>query len=193
MSVKAPAAIYAKLRHIHRVNRILWASILGGMLVLGLVGFLFHYMKLIQWQAFIMQKVDQILFFTAIALLLLVFYIKRHYLQIPKLIQRAKVRPVNLAAGDAADLMEEFDANASLLVKTLMLMRRYYMVIWSIANLILIIGFIYFILSGLYKTFLLYLLIGLYVMLTNFPFFSLLERCYIRIYDQPLEQNMENK
>lgn len=180
--------MYAKLRHIHRVNRILWSSILGGMLVLGLVGVFFYYMKLIQWQPLLLHKVDQFLFLLAIVLVVLIFYIKRHYLDLHKLIERAGVRPVNLSAADAADFMEEFDANATLLVKTLMLMRRYFMVIWSIANLILIVGFIYFVISGLFKTFLMYLIIAVYVMLTNFPSFKLIERCYIRIYDQPLEE-----
>ncbi len=179
--------MYAKLRHIHRVNRILWSSILGGMLVLGLVGVLFYYMKLIQWQPLSLHNIDQILFFGAIVLVVLIFYIKRHYLELHKLIERARVRSVNLSASDAADFMEEFDANATLLVKTLMLMRRYYMVVWSIANLILIIGFIYFVISGLFRTFLMYLILSVYVMLTNFPFFSLIERCYIRIYDRKLE------
>jgi len=170
--------VYDKLRHIHRVNRVLWTSVLSGMILLFIITFIFKYNGYISAVTLSAnpQLENMMLLFT-IGLLFLIFYLKRHYLVPRKLIDRAEKKEISYGTGDIADFKEEFGEDVSIIAKALILMRRYFMLVWSLANIVLLFGFIAFILAGQFQTFLIYVVVSLYSMFINFPSFALIEKC----------------
>ena len=172
----------AKLRRILRIYQFLWGCILLGMIGLVILVFIFKNLGVFTEPAVSdVQMLDNVTFIIAILLVFLIFYLKRNYLSPKKMIERAENRDINIGSGEVANFVQEFGKEADLLAKILIIMRRYYMIIWSIADLIVLIGFLVYILGLQFQTFLIYSVIGLYSMAVNFPRFSIIERCYYRI------------
>ncbi len=167
-----------KLRNLYRVNRILWLAVLMGILTLIGVGYFLHANGTIVSDYQAHNNVSTIFLIIAIVLLYIVFHLKRTYLTPKKLIWRARRKKVDFTAPDVADVVAEFGEKADVLIKTLMLLRRYYMVIWSIANLITLLGFVEFVITGQFRVLATYGIVSLYSLLINFPSFKLIERCH---------------
>jgi len=168
-----------QLRRIYRVNRVLYFAVLMGMVTLTLVAVLFYFGRLLPSRALVdIHSLDKVLLMLVLFLLLLVFYLKRTYLQPEKLIKRAEKKELNITAPDVTDFIQEFGIQAGILAKTLIIMRRYFMVVWSIANLALLLAFIGFILTSNFRLFLIYAVVGFYSIFINFPSFRLVERCF---------------
>jgi heme A synthase len=171
-----------KLRNIHRVNRIMWNSILVAILTMLAVVLVFHYNHfLTKPQVENMSFVNNIFFALVVVFVLLGIYVKRTYLKPSVLIDRAAKRHLNITATDVLDFIEAFGKEADLLAKTLMMMRRYYMLIWSLANLVVMVGFIQYIIGVHLDNFLIMCVVGLYALAINFPRFSMIEICYYKI------------
>ncbi len=171
-----------KVRHLYRVNRILWTGVFAGVLTLIGLGYLFHQMNTMAVQpGAIGPQTDTIILFLAIGLLYIVFHMKRTYLAPDRLIKRAQTKTLQITSVDLEDFIAEFGNEANVMAKTLILLRRYYMVIWSIANLITLLGFIQFVISGEIKVLMIYGVVSLYSLLINFPSFRIIEQCYTKI------------
>lgn len=171
-----------KIRPIHRVNRLLWLSILSGIVTLNIIIFIFHYLKFISpSQLQNVQTYINILLMIAAGLLFLVMYVKRTYLIPSKLIERAKTHDLNITSNDVVDFIQTFGDKGGLLAKAMIIMRRYYMVIWSIANLIVMIGFIQYIIDLQFQSFLIYSIVGIFSLSINFPRFAVIETLYLKI------------
>jgi len=169
---------YTKLRQIHRVNRVLWMSLLSGMGILVLTAILFKFGGFFQTSVpSVDSKLDNAILIFTLALLFTVFYLKRHYLIPAKMVARAQKKEISVGGGDIAAFITEFGENAMTIAKTLVIMRRYFMLVWSIANVILLLGFIVFIAAGQFQTFLIYAVISAYSMAINFPSFKIIEHC----------------
>ncbi|MGD9488868.1 MAG: hypothetical protein AB7W47_12655 [Calditrichaceae bacterium] len=170
----------AKLRRIHRINRLLWASIFSGMVGIVLITLVLKFFNIVSEPVSPGSEsmIDQILLIIAVLLAFLILYLKRTYLLPEKLVLRAKSHELNIEPGDVTDFVQEFGKEGDLMAKTLIIMRRYFMVVWSLANLIVIIGFIDYILALQFGSFLVFSIVGFYSMTINFPLFSLVEKCY---------------
>ncbi len=168
-----------KLRILYRGNRVLWFAVLFGILTLMGVGYVLHATGTLATKPLgTRDSVSNIFLFIALLLLYIIFHIKRTYLTPKKLIWRARRKKVDFVAPDAADFVAEFGEKADLLIKALMLLRRYYMVIWSIANVITLLGFVEFVISGTLRVLITYGVVSLYSLFINYPSFKLIERCY---------------
>lgn len=170
----------AKLRRIHRINRLLWASIFAGMIGVVFITLVLKFFNIITEPVSVGNErmIDQIMLIITVLLAFLILYFKRTYLLPEKLVLRAKSRELNIEPGDVTDFIQEFGKEGDLMAKSLIIMRRYFMVIWSIANLIVIVGFIDYILALQFRSFIVFSIVGFYSMLINFPMFSLVEKCY---------------
>ncbi len=174
-----------KVRNLYRVNRVLWISVFSGVVMLLLVGYLFYYWDTIPGdQTSTTTGLGNVVMMVAIGLLFIVFHMKRTYLDPRKLVWRAKNKKLQITSVDLADFIAQFGQTADTMAKTLILLRRYYMVIWSIANLITLLGFIEFILSGQIKVLLVYGVVSIYSLLINYPSFKIIEQCYAIIHDE---------
>lgn len=169
---------YNTLRQIHRANRVLWMSLFSGMSILVITALIFKLGGLFQAQTpSLDSKTDNVILLFTLALLFTVFYLKRHYLVPAKMVARAQKKELSYGSGDIADFYAAFGENTATLSKTLIIMRRYFMLVWSIANVILLLGFIVFITAGQFQTFLIYAVISAYSMSINFPSFKIIEQC----------------
>lgn len=167
-----------KIRNIHRQNRVLWLSVLAGMIMLIIVTFLLRFNGVIgETMLSTRPRLENTLFLITVALLFLSFYLKRHYLVPAKMVERAAKKEIAFSAGEMGDLVETFGDEGKMIAKVLILMRRYFMLVWSVANILLLFGFISYLLAGQFQTFLIYALIGLYSMVINFPAYSFIEKC----------------
>ena len=169
----------SKLRRIHRVNRVLWIAILADMVILSVIAISLWYFNVLSVPVLSHFKTyNDITLIIVIVLLFTIMYLKRTYLIPGKIIERAGRKKLNIEGTDVIDFIQEFGKDANILAKTLIIMRRYFMVIWSIANVIVLIGFISFIMSLHLWNFLTYGIVGLYSLVINFPKFSIVEDCY---------------
>lgn len=172
----------SKLRRIHRVNRLLWIAILTDILIISLIAIILWYFNILSEPVLSSMKTfNDISLIVVVGLLFTVMYLKRTYLLPNKIIERANQKEIHIEAADVVDFIQEFGKEANIMAKALIIMRRYFMVIWSIANLILLIGFISFVLSLNLRNFIIYGIVGLYSLLINFPRFSIVEDCYYKI------------
>jgi len=178
------------LRRIHRVNRTLWLGIMSGVLVLTVISFFFYVGGILD-SAVVNPRhpVNQALMFLVFALLLLIMYVKRHYLQTGKIVERAQRRELSITAADVTDMVAGFGKETNLLAKALIIMRRYYMVIWSAADLIVIIGFIQYILTMSFRSFVIYATVGILSLLINFPRFTIIENLFYKFSHTGLTAN----
>ncbi|NOX88351.1 MAG: hypothetical protein GXO77_04935 [Calditrichaeota bacterium] len=171
-----------KVRHLYRVNRILWIGIFSGVVTLILVGLILHqFGSIVPQGAQAKSSIGTIFLIIALVLLYLVFYMKRTYLEPKKLIIRAQKKTLEVTSVDLADFIAEFGEKADVMAKTLILLRRYYMVIWSIANLITLLGFIEFVVTGEIRILMIYGVVSLYSLIINYPSFGIIERCYEKL------------
>ena len=169
---------YSKLREIHRVNRVLWIALLSGMGILVLTAALFRFGGLLETAVPTAgSRTDNIILVITLALLFIVFYLKRHYLVPAKIVARARKKKIAAGSGDIAGFIAEFGEEVAVIAYALIIMRRYFMLVWSIANIILLLGFIVFIAAGQFQTFLIYAVISAYSMGINFPSFRIIEQC----------------
>lgn len=169
-----------KIRNVHRQNRVLWFSVLAGMIMLVLVTFILRMTSgLEQSNVMINPKMENFLFLLTLGLLLLIFYLKRHYLVPSKMVERAAKKNINISGAEMVDLVETFGDETRMIARVLILMRRYFMLVWSVANILLLFGFISYLLAGQFQTFLIYALIGFYSMIINFPAYSFIEKCLV--------------
>ncbi|MBN1408899.1 MAG: hypothetical protein JW956_13965 [Calditrichaceae bacterium] len=172
----------SKLRRIHRVNRILWTAILADILILSVIALLLWYFEILTEPLLHNIKMfNDISLIAVIILLFTIMYLKRTYLIPDKIVERAKRKELQIGSADVVDFIQEFGKEANMIAKALIIMRRYFMLIWSIANLIVLIGFISFIVSMSLRNFIIYGIVALYSLLINFPRFSIVEDCYYNI------------
>ncbi len=168
-----------KVRNIYRVNRILWYAVTAGVLTLLIVGYFLHASGSITPTGTAgRNSLGTIFLIVAMLLLYIIFHMKRTYLDPKKLVWRAKKKTLEITTVDLADFIAQFGTNADTMAKTLILLRRYYMVIWSIADLITILGFVEFVVTGEFRVLAIYGVVSLYSLLINFPSFGIIEKCY---------------
>ena len=171
-----------KLRKIHRVNLLIWGSILFGIIVLAVIAIVFKNLNIVTEPViYNLRQLDNLMLLITIFLLFFIFYLKRNYLTPIKIIEQAEKKDLNLEQGDAAELVNEFGKEAEKLAKALILMRRYYIFVWVTAELIVLLGFLEYILALYFKGFLIYVIVGMFSLAINFPLFSKIERCYLKL------------
>ena len=171
--------IRIQLLRIFRVNRTLYFSILAGMITLIVIGFILEYSGFLTQQALVdTYTLDRIMLMIVVVLLFLLIYLKRVYLLPRKLISRAEKSQANITTADIADLIRESEEEYNILAKALNIMRRYFMVIWSIGHLVILLAFTGLILTGNFEIFLIYSVVSLYSIAINFPRFALIENCF---------------
>ena len=174
--------IRLKLERINRTNKTLYFSILAGMFTILAVAVVFEYSDILQkaplTDPYALYTFDRILLFIVLFLLLMVIFIKRVFLLPKKLIASAIKSKAKINASDISDLISGSDSSKNILAKAVNILRRWYMVIWSTANLVMLLAFTGFILTGNFKIFLVYSAVSLYSSAINFPVFTMLEKCY---------------
>jgi hypothetical protein len=154
---------------IHQKYKLIWISVLSGMTGLVLVAFLLQYLNLIGTEAVVDPYLtDKIVLLIIFVLVFAIFFLKRSYLNISKIVAKAKVSDKKIN-GQLFSFLSESDEKQKLLAKAVTVTNSIMIVIWMLANAIVITAFFNFILVPYIKTFIIYSLIGIYLQIVNFP------------------------
>ena len=148
-----------QLESFYRSNLIIWLAILSGMAILGIAAFVLNQIEAFtpMPQAMLYNKV---LFLIAVILAIAILYLKRTRFIPSRIVKKVEEYPEE----------NRFSALTAIL-------RKNYMILWILAEAIFIIGFVDFILSVLFDSFLAYAVVGIYAFALNFPRKSLLLKC----------------
>jgi hypothetical protein len=151
------------LKIFHKTNVFIWATIIAAMIVLSLVVFILD-----QQKSFVpipeAVGVSKILFIVAVVLAFGILILKRTAFLPQKIVSRT----VKKAAEDKTRII-------------LNIIRRNYIVVWAVAELICLIGFITYIFTVNFQSYLIFAVVGIYSVLINFPRQYLAEGCIERL------------
>ena len=171
------------LQNIIKKNRIVWGAVLAGMIGLLLLSIALYYFKVIDPIPIVHpQKADNITLFVILLFILIIFYIKQTILSPAKLIGKAK-KP-NVALNNLlANLSQSADEKRTLFLKCVQILNRNVLIVWFLADLVVLTAVVNFILAPILNKLIMYSLVGLFSLLINFPNFNLYKKIYRYIYE----------
>ncbi len=139
------------MQNFHKTNMTLWGAVLGGVIILSLVVYYLHSSAAVTPLPE-SQEVAQLMFFAAVILAIGILFLKRSVLSPAKTIKRAKKL--------AENQVEQFVLNK---------IRRNYIIIWAMAELICLIGFFNYIMLADIRNYLIFAVVSIYSLLINMP------------------------
>ena len=142
------------LNFYHKTNMIIWGAILSGMVILFGVTFVLDKMEIFAGNL-TANPLSQVFFIIAIILAFSILFLKRVFF-IPE-----KIVGVNK--------LSESEALGKL--------RRNYIMIWSLGEVICLLGFIDYILTVNFRSFLIYAVVGIYAVGVSMPRKTIAESC----------------
>ena len=139
----------------HKTNKILWIGILCGMIILsGIIFYLDSYLFIKPHKD--QKMISDIVFLLALIFAIAIFIFKRSFFQ-----------PMKLVSGLGKDKT----------TAVMLSIRRRYMIIWALAELILLLGFIQYILTANFNQFIILGIVSFYSIFINKPQEKLFEIC----------------
>ncbi len=148
--------------YLHQL-RIIWGAVLFTMLSLVLFAAMVFF-----WQPDLIDPIadyrvlDQGIMTAVLVVAIVIFMIKRNLFVAGKIVARLKSKT---------------DDRGKILTACMMTGRKYQLIIWVLSEVIGLLAFILFLLSGNLELFGIYMLVGFYVLAINFPTGRFLDRC----------------
>lgn len=139
------------MQNFHKTNMTLWGAILGGVIILSMVVYYLHSSESVTALPE-SQDVAQVMFFAAVILAIGILFLKRSVLAPAKIVKSAK----NLSEESA----EQFVISK---------IRRNYVIIWAMAELICLLGFFNYIMLADIQNYLIFAVVSIYSLLINMP------------------------
>lgn len=143
----------------HKTNMTLWGAVVSSVIILSIVVFLMDTNGDLEPVSGAAQ-LGQAFFIAAILLAAGILFLKRTIFSPGQLIKKLHVLP---AADRESELLRK--------------LRRNYLVIWAMAELICFIGFFYFIVIGDLQNYLIFAIVSLYSLMINMPREGLIYQC----------------
>ena len=139
------------MQNFHKTNMTLWGAVLGGVIILSMVVYYLHSSASVTALPE-SQDVAQVMFFAAVILAIGILFLKRSVLAPAKIVKSAK----NLSEESA----EQFVISK---------IRRNYIIIWAMAELICLLGFFNYIMLADIQNYLIFAVVSIYSLLINMP------------------------
>ncbi len=179
METEQSAPTFRSLSAVYlRQNKLYWAMILTGML--GLIGITWMLDSYHLFKAMLpaeSQIYDKPFLIVIVLLLLLTFYLKRRYLMTHIILDKARSKAREKYG-------REQTTDIKLYAIALTTLRNIYMRIWTIANIITVVAFLYYSLAGMINNFFYYAVAGVYAIVTTFPSEIHVKRIYSSIFEK---------
>lgn len=147
------------INNFHKTNMIMWAAVMSAIVIISIISYVFDQMQLIK-PVHGFQEWNQIFFIIAVMLAFVILFFKRTFFVPQKIIDRAKK-------------VQQADQVQNVLSS----LRRDYIVVWAIGELICILGFVNYILIVQLNNFLIYAVVSLYAVAINIPRIGLVQKC----------------
>ena len=137
------------MQNFHKTNLTLWVAVLSGVIILSAV---VYYLYLSETMQPIpdSQDVAQIMFVAAVVLAIAILFLKRSAFSSIKVVENAKGRP---------------DAENFVMSR----IRRNYIIVWGIGELICLLGFFNFIMLADIQNYMIFAVVSIYSLLVNMP------------------------
>jgi hypothetical protein len=143
----------------NKANVILWGAILTGIVILSLIVFILD-----QSQTFspipVAQNVNQILFIVAVIAAFGILILKRSIFLAHKIVAYA--------------VKKETEDKTQIILNRI---RRNYILVWALAEVICLIGFLNYIFTVNFQTYLVFAIVSIYSVVINFPRQNLADQC----------------
>lgn len=168
---------------IHKKHKTIWLLILSGMigLVLAVLGLdYFRILSLIPVVDPILM--DKITLLIILVLVLSIFFLKKSYLNIHKIIEKARVSKKKYN-DEMFSFLSISGGNYTLIVNAINVVNSMMMLIWFLTNLIVITAFVNYIFVPLINTFIIYSVVGIYSLIINYPAMNIYKKIYAYIID----------
>jgi len=143
----------------HRMNIFLWGAILGAIIILTLAVFILNTNDVLQ-PATDVGTTTQILFILAVCAAIAILLLKRSVFSAERIVRNARKQ-----AGSDQE---------KLIFNTL---RRNWIIIWTLAELIAILGFFHYVLTTQINNYLIFVVVSVYSLLINMPKEGFVIRC----------------
>ena len=171
--------VLEKIKEINRTNYILWFIVLSGMLILFVIALLLHFFSESNVLRSNFKSDNFVLLFIAL-FAFAIFYFKKKYLNIRTILDKAKSANYSFSESHLDDL-KNLLKNGNVLANAIVILKRNFMIVWFLADLILIIAFIGFLLNGYLQSFIIYSIVAFYSILLNFPSKTYIEKFYYKL------------
>jgi hypothetical protein len=158
----------------YQKNRIFWFGILAGMMSLIFITLILNYLNVFREP--LLEDIAQVH-----KIFLMIAFVSAFLIIVLK---RTLFLPSKVVAGIRKETKDIKQLDKEVLIRKIIFrIRKNQMFIWLLADLIMIAGFLNYIILIQFRTFLLYSVVALYSLFINYPKFSLLEDCYNYIED----------
>ncbi len=173
----------AGLQNILQKNRIIWGTVLAGMIGLILFSLAFYYFEVIDHLPIVRpKKADNVTLLVILIFVLIIFYIKQTILIPSKLIEKSKKQNLVLHAKYSI-LSQNGDEKRITFLKCVQIFNRNMLIVWFLADMVVLSAFINFILAPIVNKLLMYSFVGLFSLIINFPSSNLYKKIYRYIYE----------
>lgn len=168
--------IESGLKGIFEKYKLLWFAVFFGMIILIIISVLLSYFEIILpipvVDPFMADKITLIALFV---LVIVIFFVKRTYLVAPKIVEKGRSSKRIIDQG-MFTFLEVNNEKHNLLAKSVLVANSMILFVWLLADMIILVAFVHFILVPFIKTFILYSLVGIYSLIVNFPSFKLYKK-----------------
>jgi len=143
-----------------KVNLILWIAILSGVIVLTVIALVINKLQPFE-QDLNLTVMTEILFGLAIVIAIAILVLKRSIFRVGKIIEQSSGLP-------------QPEAKVNFVLTQL---RRNYIIVWALAEAIGTIGFVYYIITSNLQNYLLFALVSIFSLASNFPAKDTIRNC----------------
>ncbi len=158
---------------------ILWMGVLLGVLILVSVSIMLQTKNVFTGP--VVQNVSMfqnISFVIIIVALMVIVVLKRRFLDRKRIVAQAKKLNYDIQNQNIKALFNASDVDGKELARIIMVIQRYYLSFWLLAEFVALVGFLFFILTSQFQTFIIYVVISIWSLVVNFPRVGQLERYY---------------
>ena len=168
----------AVLNDVNKKNKTLWLIVFSGIIILILISIMLNYLQAINAMPIIDPvDADKIALLIILSLAIVIFFIKRSFLIPSKIIELS--RKSNSKGHTAVfNVLKDNAAKQVIMARSVEKANRFLFIVWFLADLIIVIAFVNYILAPVLQTFLVYSVVGLYSLFINFPSKKLLWKIY---------------
>jgi len=166
------------LTDLHKKFKFLWIAVLSGMLAIIIIAYILFNFQIIELSPVVNPlDADKVALVSIVVIVMSLFFLKRSYLVASKIKEKGRKYENRINTSDFSFLSLENEKH-SLFAASVVYINKIYLLIWFLADLVVLIAFVNFILAPMLNTFLIYSFIGLYSLIVNYPSIKVYKKLY---------------
>jgi len=171
-------------REYNQTNIKIWIAVLLSSIALVAAAYLSMRAGVITEPAYLSGNQQNLIFFGVILILAVLAFFKRVFLISDRIVDKARKHSGQILPSPLTSLSIEFAEKGTILGHSLILLRKYYLVIWSLTEAVVLAGFLVFIISLQLRSLLIFSFAGIYSLIINYPSHAMIERIRLNIFKE---------